>query len=201
VRILVDLDGTIAHFDKEFDRILNESYAHLVNIPRSGKQVSFNLWEGRTPEEQEAIRDVMNRPGFYRHLEPMEGAIEAVKEMEEEGHEVWFLTAPWNTNPSCLQDKSDWIAEHFGEAHRDKLVFSKDKTIVSGDVLFDDKFPIAKKERADWIQVFVHQPYNANAEGARIRSWSEWRDVVAKIEKAKKNRSLWKSIVDGIVDY
>lgn len=183
--LLVDLDGTIAHFDKEFDRQLNHHYEHLTGIPRSHEQVSFNLWEGRTPEEQEAIRHVMNLPGFYRHLEPMAGGVEAVQEMHDDGHEVHFLTAPWNTNPTCLQDKSDWIADHFGEEYRDKLIFAKDKTLVTGDILFDDKHPIPKKERATWVQVFVHQKYNESADGYRIHDWSDWRKVVDQIAAEK----------------
>src|SRR6187402_3304775 len=107
--IYIDLDGTIAHFDLEFDRHLNERYPHLTEIPRSGEQVSFNLWDGRTLEEQAAIREIMNFPGFYRSLKLMDGAFKAVREMEKAGHEVWFLTAPWPTNPTCLQDKNDWI--------------------------------------------------------------------------------------------
>ncbi len=184
--IYVDMDGTVAHFDREFDRHLEERYAHLTDIPRSGNQLSFNLWEGRTPEEQEAIRDIMNHPGFYRHLEPMEGALEAFREMEAEGHETWFLTAPWPTNRSCLQDKQDWIADHMGEDYRAKVIYAKDKTLLNGDILFDDKFPIPKIERATWTQVFVHQPYNKNAEGLRIHKWSEWRAVVEEIEQAKQ---------------
>jgi 5'(3')-deoxyribonucleotidase len=183
MRILVDLDGTIAHFDRELDRHLDERYSHLPNIPRSPDQLSFNLWEGRTEEEQQALREIMNWPGFYRHLEVMEGAVEAIKEMEAEGHEVRFLTAPWESNNTCLQDKQDWIAEHFGEEYRRKLFYAKDKDWVAGDILFDDKYPIPHAETASWVQVFITQPYNRDAPGLRIASIRDWRDGVAEVEK------------------
>jgi 5'-nucleotidase len=185
MRLLIDLDGTIAHFDREYDRHLTERYAHLTNIPRSHEQVSFNLWEGRTPEEQEAIRDIMNHPGFYRHLEPMEGAVDAVFDMEKAGHEVFFATAPWRTNRTCLQDKADWIADHFGEEKADQIVFAKKKFMLSGDILFDDKYPVERADEANWVQVFVHQPYNANATGLRIHGWNEWPEIVDYVQNQK----------------
>jgi 5'-nucleotidase len=179
------MDGTIAHFDREFDRHLEARYAHLPDIPRSGNQLSFNLWDGRTLEEQEAIREIMNHPGFYRHLEPMEGAVDAVHEMTALGHEVHFLSAPWTTFLTCAQDKYDWIGQHFGDEWRNQLFLAKDKTLVHGDILFDDKTPIPKIERASWTQVFIHQPYNQNASGLRIHSWDpdEWKATLSVVEE------------------
>lgn len=195
MRLLYDLDGTLAHFDREFDRHLEERYAHLTGIPRSANQISFNLWNGRTPEEQEAIREIMDHDGFYRKLEPMEGAIEAVKEADSLGHEVFFVSAPWTSNPSCAQDKFDWIADQFGDEWRGKLVLAKDKTIISGDILWDDKEPIENRERADWTQVYYTQPYNHFAPGPRINSWDpeEWKGViefVAEEQRRKRTQSL-----------
>jgi Uncharacterized protein conserved in bacteria len=188
MRLLYDLDGNLVHFDRGYDLIMNTDYIHLTDIPRSHEQTSFNLWDGRTPEEQEAIREVMNRPGFYRDLDPIDGAVDAVKEAVALGHEVHFLSAPWTTNPTCAQDKYDWIGKHFGDDWRDRLILAKDKTIVSGDILFDDKYPILKKERADWTQVFFDQPYNRNAEGLRITSWQtdEWKNIIELVAERKR---------------
>lgn len=182
------MDGTIAHFDREFDRHLQERYAHLTGIPRSANQISFNLWDGRTAEEQDAIRDIMNHSGFYRNLLPMDGAVEAVKSAAKLGHEVFFVSSPWPSNPSCAQDKYDWIAEHFGDSWRKKLILASDKTIVSGDILFDDKDPIEQKDRADWVQVFYTQPYNKNATGLRINSWDpeEWTTIIEIVAEEKR---------------
>jgi len=182
------MDGTIAHFDREYDRHLEERYAHLTGIPRSADQISFNLWEGRSEEEQRAIQEIMDHEGFYRKLEPMDGAIDAVKEAAALGHEVHFVSTPWASNPTCAQDKYDWIAEHFGDDWRSKLILTYDKTVVSGDILFDDKDPISRRERADWVQVFYTQPYNKNAAGYRINSWDrdEWVSIIELIAEEKR---------------
>lgn len=120
----------------------------------------------------------MNHPGFYLDLEVMSGAVDAVRGMEAAGHEVFFLSAPWTTNASCPSDKYAWVEAIFGEGYSNKLILAKDKTLIIGDILFDDKDPIPHKELADWTQVFFTQPYNKNATGFRINSWDSWERVV-----------------------
>lgn len=202
MRLLYDLDGTLAHFDLRFDEILDDLYPHMTSIPRSKHQKTFNLWEGRTPEEQDAIRFVMNHPGFYADLKPMAGGVEAVKEAESMGHEVLFLSAPWITNPTCASDKFNWVEKTFGEGWGNKLILAKDKTVISGDILWDDKDPIPNKERADWIQVFIDQPYNRDAEGYRISSWEtdEWKTILTALGENGNFASNWQQTAQRIFE-
>ena len=182
MEFLVDLDGTVAHFGAKFHRLRLELFPDLNGIPHPDQQFSFNMWEGRSEEEQNAIRTLMNYPGFYADLEPMDDVVEAVAEMEAAGHQVDFLSAPWTTNPTCAQDKYDWVARHFGERYRDKLFLVKKKHRVTGDILFDDKYPIEDAEKATWTQVFITQPYNAAISGYRVNSIAEWEGVVRTIQ-------------------
>ncbi len=187
VRILFDLDDTVAHFRRRFDALRAEHYPLLTGIPELDKHASFNLWQGRTPEEILAIDALMNHTGFYRDLEPYEGAIDAVHEAISMGHDVFFLSAPWVTNPTGASDKYAWVEEHFGLDLAKKLILSRDKTIVAGDVLFDDKHPIPNKHLASWTQVFVDAPYNRDQPGYRILDWTtdEWKNVLEEIEEEK----------------
>lgn len=195
MRLLYDLDGNFAHFDLRFQGLIDSLYPHLDGIPHYTEQKQFNIWLDRTEEEQDAIRTVMNYPGFYADLLPMEGAVEAFKEAEAEGYEVFFLSAPWITNPTCASDKYNWIERVFGEGYGNKLILAKDKTVVSGDILFDDKDPILNKERASWTQVYFDQPYNRDAEGFRIYNWSDWRSVVSEVSDYRNSTSELKVLV------
>jgi hypothetical protein len=47
-------------------------------------------------------------------MEPMPGAIEAVKELSEKFYLYVLSTAPWN-NQTALRDKQRWIKKYFGE--------------------------------------------------------------------------------------
>lgn len=188
MRILIDLDDTVAHFRRNFGVVRKELFPLLNGIPDLENHASFNLWEGRTPEEQEAIAKIMDHPGFYRNLEPYEGAVDAVHEMVSMGHEVFFLSAPWVTNPTGASDKYAWVAEHFGPDLAKRLVLARDKTIVAGDILFDDKHPIPNREAATWVQVYVDAAYNRNEPGPRIHSWTtdEWRNIIREFEETGK---------------
>lgn len=185
LRLLYDLDDTVAHFRRNFNVLRLDLYPELTGIPNLEDHASFNLWAGRTPEEIQAIDAIMNHPGFYRNLEPYEGAVEAVKEAQSLGHEVFFVSAPWVTNPTGASDKYAWVEEHFGLDLAKKLVLARDKTIVAGDILFDDKHPIPNRENATWAQVYVDAPYNRNEPGPRIHSWAtdEWKNLVKEFEE------------------
>lgn len=187
MRILYDLDDTVAHFRRSFDALRAEQYPLLTSIVLEN-YASFNLWQNRTPEEVAAIDALMNHTGFYRNLEPYEGAVDAVHEAISMGHEVFFLSAPWVTNPTGASDKYAWVEEHFGLDLAKKLILSRDKTIVAGDVLFDDKHPIPNKHLATWEQVFVDAPYNRDQPGYRITDWTsdQWKIVLSEIEEDRK---------------
>lgn len=191
MRILFDLDDTVAHFRRRFDALRAEHYPLLTGIPELDKHASFNLWQGRTPDEITAIDALMNHTGFYRDLEPYEGAVDAVHETISMGHDVFFLSAPWVTNPTGASDKYAWVEEHFGIDLAKKLILSRDKTIVAGDILFDDKHPIPNKENATWTQVFVDAPYNRDQPGHRVMSWAtdEWKDVLELVIEERRREA------------
>lgn len=202
MRLLYDLDDTVAHFRRNFDALRAEHYPLLTGIPALDTFASFNLWQGRTEEECAAIDAIMNFPNFYRNLEPYEGAVEAVREAESMGHEVFFLSAPWVTNPTGASDKYAWVEEHFGLDLAKKLILSRDKTIVAGDVLFDDKNPIPNKEKATWTQVFVDAPYNRDEPGYRIHNWTDgsWKIILEEIKQDYYMRDA-ASYVDFLPDF
>ena len=79
-------------------------------------------------------------PNIFRHAPPIEGAIEAVRKLEESGkYELYIATAaPWG-NPSAAMDKRLWIVEHFGELFKKKMAITHLKNMLIGDYLIDDR--------------------------------------------------------------
>ena len=120
----------------------------------------------------------MDEPGFYRDLRPIDGAVRALTEMAR-SHRVTLCSSPWNTNPTCNDDKKDWVTEHLGVDWTDRLVLTKDKTIVRGDILIDDKPKVLGEEDRTWMHIVFTAPYNLNVEGPRLNGWSEWEEVIA----------------------
>lgn len=183
LHILLDADGNMLNWGGKWDRVRSTDFSDFTNIPLTPDQRSFNLKLGLTEEEAAVVDTIFNMPGFYRDLEPFEGAVEAYHKMVEAGHRVQFATSPWWSNATCLQDKSESILEHFGEEAQRTMILTSDKTALRGDYLFDDKPEISGEYTPTWTQILYDQPYNRTVEGKpRITDWSQWEEVLEALE-------------------
>ncbi len=93
-------------------------------------------------------------PGIFRNLNPIIGAIEAVKILlDSNQYEVYFLsTAPWN-NPSAWTDKRLWLEDQFGDSVNRRLILTHRKDLLKGDILIDDRPNNGAKDfEGTWIQ-------------------------------------------------
>lgn len=177
--ILVDMDGVIANWGKHWDHVLDTHWPES-RVPRHTEQKSFDLKLGLDPYDCDVVDLVMAHPNFYRDLEPIEGAVEALHGMVVAGHTVNICTTPWLPNPTCAQDKLDWLEKHVGAGWASKAVITSDKTRIRGDVLIDDKPEYHGDFTPEWEHIVFHQPYNVDVKDKqRIRAWSDWKLVVA----------------------
>jgi len=181
LRILSDLDGCIADWGHEWDR-----HAVLypgLNLPTTEKQTSFDLTLGLSSDGREAVKYIMEYPGFYAALRPIYGAIEALHEMDEAGYDVRIVTSPWITNPTCASDKINWVERFVGAGWGKRVIIASDKTLIRGDILIDDKPEVTGADVPEWEQLFFSQPYNINLTGKRrITNWSDWRSIIEEVE-------------------
>lgn len=75
--------------------------------------------------------------GFFLNLEPIEGAIDGIKELATK-YDVWILTRPSVLNPLCYTEKRVWVENHLGMEWCEKLILSPNKTLFKGKYLIDD---------------------------------------------------------------
>lgn len=186
-RILVDMDGVIADWGAEWDRRLDALGGVAKSIPRHAEQRSFDLSQGRTDEEKAIIDAIFTAPGFYRDLQPIEGAKLALKQMVKLGHDVRIVTSPWVSNPTCASDKLNWVVKHYGSHWGQRVIITTDKTLVRGDILIDDKPLISgalpawhtdATRRRSWEHVLFDQPYNQHITNRRrILNWVDWQTI------------------------
>ena len=110
--IYVDMDGVLCNYMKAFE-------ADLLKTP----QIAY-------PQSQY---------GFFAKLEPIDGALDAMKMLwEDPCVEVWLLTSPSTKNPLSYTEKRAWVGEHLGEHFAERLVLSPNKGLLKGDLLVDD---------------------------------------------------------------
>jgi 5'-nucleotidase len=174
--VLLDMDGALIDWDKGF--LLK--WADRAPLDRSK---SYFIEKCVSPEFQKQAEQIFHAKGFFENLEPMDGALQAVKEMERDGLRLYICTAPVKSSNYCAQEKLNWVREHLGEHWLDRVILCQDKTMVAGDLLIDDKpyeylSPGGKHTTATWKQIIFDAPYNRQLRLPRMFRWSDWRAFV-----------------------
>jgi 5'-nucleotidase len=70
---------------------------------------------------------------FFRKLDPLPLALDAMEILTNRGYDVWILTRPSILNPSCYTEKRLWVEDHLGIEWCNKLIICPDKSLVKGD--------------------------------------------------------------------
>lgn len=91
-------------------------------------------------------------PGLFGKMDPMPGAIEAVRTLAEE-YDVFILsTEPWR-NPSAWSDKVTWVTKYLDDVFHKRMIITHRKDLVEGDYLIDDRGKNGISEfKGGWIQ-------------------------------------------------
>ncbi len=175
--ILVDMDNTLAEFDVWLLDQWKKLYPDEFFVPLE-KRRAFHPHKDYPEHLQEKMYNLCHSKGFIRHLPPTPGGIEAVKEMLAEGHDVRFCTSHLFEYDHCVLEKYQWIEEHFGAPFVDRIILTRDKTLIRGDILIDDKPEILGLAAPSWEHILYDRPHNRQVEDKRRLTWQNWRNVV-----------------------
>lgn len=110
--VYVDMDGVVADFVKKWESVYQQKI-NPYHIPP-------------TPS------------GFYRDLNLIPGAFDAINLLNTKFNVYFLSTAEWD-NPSSFTDKRLWIEEQFGDLAYKKLILSNNKALNIGEYLIDDR--------------------------------------------------------------
>lgn len=175
--ILVDMDDVIADFNKGFLDKWKEKYPDKPYVPLE-EITTFHFEESYPEELRPLIKDIYRAPGFIKSLEPMEGGLEALKELEKLVDNVFICTSPLKSYTNCVLEKYEWVDMYLGKEWVNKIVLTRDKTLVNGDILIDDNPKIKGALTPKWEHVLYSQPYNKNETSKRRLTWKNWKEVL-----------------------
>lgn len=86
--------------------------------------------------------DLDEAPGIFALMDPIDGAIEAYKELAQVFDTYILSTAPWK-NPSAWSDKLMWVQKHFGVERGTpawkRVILSHHKHLNQGAIIIDDR--------------------------------------------------------------
>ncbi len=179
--ILIDADGVLEDLSQKWVEYLNEKYGTSV---RYEDLTEWDMTAAFPSLTREQVYVIDRDEEFYSRLEPIPGAVTAVKQLLEDGHEIYIVTT---TPYQVVRAKLDRaIFRFFPFLTWMNVVITSNKHLIRGDVLIDDG--VHNLLGGEYRKILVSAPYNMdyNAEAndmIRVGSWKEiYRAVSAMAE-------------------
>lgn len=175
--LLIDMDGVICDWYGSVLRRYQITHPHLPSVPEHHID-TFSV-EACYPDHcHAALCTSMESTGLFRNLEPVPGALEALKEIETsllDNINPYLCSTPSTAyeNQHCHSEKAQWVEEHLGRFWTNRLILTKDKTLVRGHILIDDHPNITGAMQPTWQQVLYNRSWNRDVDLPRF-TWADW---------------------------
>ena len=173
--ILLDIDSTLNNFQENFKNIFENKYPELIKtLP-----INYCHFDALHLYKKEVL-EIFQEDGFTEKMIPLDGAPEAVFELDKLGYIIFFCTQLVTDHSNTMRDRVKWIGKWFGEKWMEKVIFTRDKSMVRGDFLIDDS---PKKAhglfKPLWKLIVFDTKYNKNDNFyGRIYSWKNLNQLI-----------------------
>ncbi len=162
-RLLVDMDGVMADI---YQQAINFEFAE------SGRKIRMEDVEGK--DEIVAFPNAkrhVNERGFFRNAPVMKDAQEVLRALHDV-YEIYIVSAAMEF-PTSLEEKYEWLQEHFPFISWKNIILCGSKVPVTGDILIDDHY----KNLDPFVNrtLLFTQPHNTKEDRGheRVNSWQE----------------------------
>jgi 5'-nucleotidase len=177
--LLIDLDGTVYDWFSAVKARFENSNTGLKLAPLH-EWVDYDHVYEQYPEWEEQLHAAMSAKGLYSELKPIPGAIEALKDIEEncgDFIEPFLCSCPEvkYDDMLCHSEKAQAVERDLGRFWTERLILTRDKTLIRGSILIDDKPRITGVLPPVWEHLVYKQPWNAEHGDFRFE-WSEWAE-------------------------
>lgn len=175
--VAFDMDGVMCDFEDALYDYVCLNHGESIAIPVE-QRTTHNAPAQYIEERGIDISYIAKESGFYANLSPIDGALWAMSFLQEECEDIDVIicSSPLSGQVDCVTDKCRWIKLMLGDEWLDRLIFTRDKTLVRADVLIDDKPVITGRRIPTWRQIVFDAPYNRNVETDshhRISTWNK----------------------------
>jgi len=182
--LYIDMDEVICKFLEELCSEYNYKYNKRIKIS------DIKTWSLNTYMDGDKAFEIINSPGFFGSLEPIEGAIETIEKLINDRYEVFIISSP--SNEYSVYEKYLWIRKHlpFFDIRNLILVGNKGELLSRIDtcedngnynVLFDDCPEYIR--RFNGVKVVMNRKYNRDLIVGvdcdfRVKDWDEFYEII-----------------------
>ena len=178
MKILVDMDGVIADFESGFISHWKRLYPKKEFI-RIQDRITHKIVDQYPASLKGTIEKIYQRPGFFKSLPPIPDGINSLQKMLEEGYDVFICSSPLDNFKNCVLEKYEWVEEKLGFDWTQRLILTKDKTLIRADFLIDDSPEVKGCLKPVWEHIIFDQPWNKNSTFRRL-TWENWVQILSK---------------------
>lgn len=174
------MDGPLADFDLAFYQMCNNRgwTLDITNLsdPKRRRFMTDNMVNG---EQRAMARRIVDSTRWFLGLPVTTGAREGV-ELLMEHFDVMVCTKPLEANPTCRDDKYEWLKSNFPEL-APNLMICPNKSWAHGDILLDDAIKPREIPHAVWNPVCFPTGFNGpDSEWAELPRWG-WGDPIEQL--------------------
>lgn len=177
--VLLDMDDVITNCLRSAVKNYNEENGTNFNYKDCK---TWNL-EDFLGVDTETVLNLFRDPGFFEKLQPKRGSVGAINELiKSTKYDIYIITATSDDDGSELVEKIKWFKKYIPKFNTKRIISCKDKYIIRGDVLVDDK--VANLDLcAPYMQcVLMDSPTNQECDRyIRIRSLKYLPDLLEKM--------------------
>ena len=176
MRLIIDMDGVLVDLANPLLAIYNREKGTSIKL-EDIIQYDLSIYPG--------MSDIFKRPGFFRKLKPFPGALEALRELHEAGHEIVIASNHMQIH-HIWREKYDWLLDNVkGVTYSPYFTDRKDN--LCGDLILDD-CP-AYLEAFPGITVCMDCPWNRGVEvdhvDYRVSDMREFVELIKRMEAMK----------------
>lgn len=179
--ILIDLDNVIADQIGGFFSILKSEHPDIA-LPDRSALTEFDIEKNFPEPYRELVRSIRLRAGFFENLPLIQGAVEGLNLISNFADDVRIVTSPIWEWKHCVSEKYAWVAQNLGRQWTEKVILTRDKTFVRGDILIDDAPSVIGSLPPAWTHVLYDQPYNREVQHLERMSWSSVEAAMIRIQ-------------------
>lgn len=182
MKIFVDMDHTLNRLYEAYNNHYQKLYDKDLSITRE-MLTSYYIHEITGPDknkERKRKYEIFNTPGFWESIPIYTGAAQVMERLYKK-HDVFILSAPWTQAPGCYNEKRAWVEKHLPFFDVDRIIFTKYKYLLDGDVIIDDCPEHLINNRCRW-QIKMWYPFN---EGIPVLDAANWNDIEIYINDIK----------------